>query len=259
MFDIVRFSWGIPTWQPSLLFRSNRGATVSAVAGRDLQKLAEILRAHERFVARDRGGNRAIMHYANLSRIDLSKRNLTEIDLTGANLTRAILREAILDRAALYCVNLQSADLRGARMRRADLRGSSLRGANFSLADLDGADLRAGSIGVAGPKGDFKVHRQDDPREARAVSFASHRRLADDRHDQAPFQDRFYQTAWSKKGRSGQSLANPPVLTDDARLLPRKCRGVFHRRRNLRCAGHCAARKQNATANPWNNIWDHGW
>jgi len=85
-------------------------------------EIAEILRKHALWLARDGRGERANFCGDNLSRANLRGANLRGVDLRGANLSEA--------------------DLRRANLSRADLSGANLRGVDLSRANLRGVDLR---------------------------------------------------------------------------------------------------------------------
>ena len=108
------------------------------------EQLAEILKAHCKWLWGERDGERANLTDAVLTRANLRGANLTDAVLTCAVLTRADLTDADMRGA-----NLTDADMRGANLTdavltravltRADLRGAVLRGANLTDANLTGA------------------------------------------------------------------------------------------------------------------------
>jgi len=100
------------------------------------------MNSHERFVARQSGGERAMISYIQAPGLDLSRRNLTEAQFTGANFEGARMIVTNFERASLYCADLRGVDARNANFTRADIRGASLRGADLAGANLDGADMR---------------------------------------------------------------------------------------------------------------------
>ncbi|HUO08086.1 MAG TPA: pentapeptide repeat-containing protein [Phycisphaerae bacterium] len=108
------------------------------------ERLQEILKAHELYLAGSPEGTRA-----DLSRKNLSEANLSGADLSRANLSEANLSRANLSRANLYGANLSGADLSGANLYGADLSGASLYGADLSGASLYGADLSGASLSGA--------------------------------------------------------------------------------------------------------------
>ena len=79
----------------------------------DPARLKEILALHQRFVANEPGGKRAILSFHDLSGIDLSHKDLSGADLTGAKMNQARLNGTSFCRANLFC-----ADLRMARLQR---------------------------------------------------------------------------------------------------------------------------------------------
>ena len=122
------------------------------------EELAEILKAHIRWLSKEVGGVRA-----DLSDADLRCAGLTHADLRGAGLSDADLRCADLRGADLRCAGLTRADLRGAGLsdadlRCADLRGADLRGADLTRADLRGADLRGADLTDADLRGADLTH-----------------------------------------------------------------------------------------------------
>ena len=102
-------------------------------------EIAEILRKHALWLAREGVGERADLFDANLS---------------GANLSRADLRWANLSEADLREVDLSEANLSGANLSGANLRGANLRGVDLSRADLRRAD-------ITGAKGIYLLPVQD--------------------------------------------------------------------------------------------------
>lgn len=114
--------------------------------GMDRQELERALAAHERFLAGERNGVRAVLQSRNLARADLSNRDLAKIDLAGSSLNKARFKFTNLTQATLYCCELLGVDGRYATLERADMRGVTLNGSNLSHAKLDHADFRAGRL-----------------------------------------------------------------------------------------------------------------
>ena len=83
------------------------------------EQLAEILKAHCKWLWGERDGERA----------NLTDAVLTRANLRGANLTDAVLTCAVLTRA-----DLTDADMRGANLTDADMRGANLTDANLTGA-----------------------------------------------------------------------------------------------------------------------------
>ena len=88
--------------------------------------LQDILEDHYKWVNSFDEGERANLHCADLSGIDLTAANLSRADLSGANLSRADLSGT----------DLTTANLRGAILTDANLRGAILSGANLNGANL---------------------------------------------------------------------------------------------------------------------------
>ena len=97
----------------------------------DKVQLGLILEVHKKWVL-GKGGKRA-----NLREADLSRAYLREADLSGAVLHGADLRGA----------DLSGADLSRAYLREADLHGAYLHGSNLREADLRGAVLSGAVLG----------------------------------------------------------------------------------------------------------------
>jgi hypothetical protein len=109
------------------------------------EELKAILAEHTLWCSQ-RGGARADLRGAFLSRADLSGADLRGAYLRGANLSGAYLRgadlsAAQLSRADLSRAYLSAAQLSGADLSRANLSGANLHAAQLSGADLSGADL----------------------------------------------------------------------------------------------------------------------
>lgn len=110
------------------------------------QALEKILIAHTAHVARVRGGKRAELPFADLTRIRLSHRVLAGADLSGAVLNGADLTYADFTGTVLYCADLRRVDGRYCDFSHADMRGAVLVGSDLSRAKLDYADLRPGRL-----------------------------------------------------------------------------------------------------------------
>ena len=106
-----------------------------------VEKLAEILDKHKKWLRNENGGSRANLSGADLSGADLSGAYLYGANLSGANLSGANLSGADLSRANLYGANLYGANLYGAYLYGADLSGAYLYGADLYGADLSGAKI----------------------------------------------------------------------------------------------------------------------
>ena len=109
------------------------------------------LRLHKLWLKGDKGGVRANLSGANLSRADLSGTDLSRAYLSGTDLSRAYLENANLEGADLRDANLRGANLegaylRGAYLRGADLRGADLSGTNLEFTHLINADLKGAKI-----------------------------------------------------------------------------------------------------------------
>jgi len=99
------------------------------------------LRLHKLWLKGDKGGVRANLSGANLSRADLSGTDLSRAYLSGTDLSRAYLMDAYLSRA-----DLSGTDLSGTDLSRANLMGANLMGARLEYADLINADLKGAKI-----------------------------------------------------------------------------------------------------------------
>ena len=116
-----------------------------------LEELKIIISKHLKWIAGEKGGERADLSSANLRSADLSSAdlrsaNLRSADLRSADLSSANLRSADLRSANLSSANLSSADLSSANLSSADLSSADLRSANLSSADLSSADLRSANL-----------------------------------------------------------------------------------------------------------------
>ena len=134
----------------------------------DQRRLDNAIAAHERFVRRA-GGARAILRFARLAGLDLSRRRLSDAEFTGTVLRGAGLWGADLERASFYCADLRGCNFTEANLKRADLRGASLAGATLNRAVLDGADMRAAALAFTGMEGEALRHGRnigDSPDEA---------------------------------------------------------------------------------------------
>src|ERR1700761_3018952 len=120
-------------------------------------ELEAVIKRHEMYMAGRPGGQRALLSYRDLSKLDLRGRNLTDADLTAADLSYARCAGTIFSGAALFGANLAQSDLRGAKLVRAALRGASLRAGDLTGAALFAADLRDGTLAQRTRGGDLKT------------------------------------------------------------------------------------------------------
>jgi hypothetical protein len=112
----------------------------------DQQDLDRVIVSHGMFEAGRHGGQRAVLSYRDLSRLDLAGRNLANATLAGSFLIDANLAGADLSHANLFGCDLTRANLRETCLVRADLRGACLRRADLTGANLFDADLRDGGL-----------------------------------------------------------------------------------------------------------------
>src|SRR5260221_12344974 len=105
-------------------------------------ELDRMVLSHERFQAGRPGGQRAVLSYMDLSRLNLVGKNLSNATLTASFLIDVNLAGVDLSHANLFGCDLTRANLRGACLVRADLRGACLRRADLTGANLFDADLR---------------------------------------------------------------------------------------------------------------------
>lgn len=110
------------------------------------ERLAEILRLHEMWLAGKEGGVRADLRNVDLSEADLHGAvlrgaKLTNAKLRNADLSGVDLRNVVLSGACLTNANLSYADLTNADLTNADLRNVDLSKAVLTNAVLRGADL----------------------------------------------------------------------------------------------------------------------
>ena len=143
----------------------SHGAPISAA------QFVATIRAHEDYVLRCRGGQRADLRLTKFPGVNLRKRRLDSINFSGANLQGANFAGASLDLASLSCADLTRANLAEASLKRADLRGARVQGASFEFADMDGADFRQATIVVTG-NDKWTIVGQDKDKST-IVSFAN--------------------------------------------------------------------------------------
>ncbi|MCH8189562.1 MAG: pentapeptide repeat-containing protein [Proteobacteria bacterium] len=113
-------------------------------------ELEAVITAHERYLARQSGGQRGSFAFHDISHLHLSNRNLSEADFSGAKARFTAFTGAKLINANLFAADLRVANLEGADLSGADLRGACLRGAVLNDAILIKADLREGVLGRSG-------------------------------------------------------------------------------------------------------------
>ncbi len=125
------------------------------------QELNAILVTHERYLAYQQNGRRAMLTRANLDGLNLANRNLAEADFSGSSMVGANACGSNLNHANLYCADLRYCNLQSAQLEAADLRGASVAGARLAFAKLDCADLRAATMMYS--VGRVKVISRDTP------------------------------------------------------------------------------------------------
>jgi len=116
----------------------------------NMEKLAEMIEDHRRWLRGLEGGNRANLTKANLTGAYLNGAYLTRAELTGADLTRADLNGAELSGAELTGAYLTRADLNGANLTGAYLSGANLAGANLAGAELNKEIITIAPVTVSG-------------------------------------------------------------------------------------------------------------
>ena len=141
-------------------------ATVRSGKPEDKEKVPQIIREHQEWLADRAKGRRADLRemclegmelsgvdlsYADLSGAWLEKAKLVGTKLTGANLDRADLgcanlTEANLDDAQLSHARITHACLEGASLRRAVIRNAALWDSNFKRTNLEGAILSSSQL-----------------------------------------------------------------------------------------------------------------
>lgn len=104
-------------------------------------KLTEIIKKHEKWLHREKGGKQACLRGADLHGIDLSSVDLRFADLRNTNLQYAKLQYADLREANLKEANLQWVKLQLTNLQEADLRLADLSYANLEHVKLQGAAL----------------------------------------------------------------------------------------------------------------------
>jgi hypothetical protein len=122
------------------------------------EELKTILDNHILWLNGDNRGERANLHYANLSNANLKYADLQyanlkyadlrDIDLSNANLKYTNLKYADLQYADLQYVDLRDTDLSNANLSNADLRDANLSNANLRDADLSGCKYNYTSVGL---------------------------------------------------------------------------------------------------------------
>lgn len=136
------------------------------------QELNAVMLAHERFLTRLNGGQRARLSHARLDGLNLANRDLTEADFSGASMVGANVSGSNLERASFYCADLRNCNMQSSRMKRADLRGASFNGARLAFAMLDSADLRAATMMFSGPGG-MQIISRDKNKGGPTVDFSN--------------------------------------------------------------------------------------
>jgi uncharacterized protein YjbI with pentapeptide repeats len=137
------------------------------------QELNAVMLAHERYLMRAGGGQRARLSHAKLDGLNLANRDLTEADFSGASMVGANVSGSNLERASFYCTDLRNCNMQSSRMKRADLRGASFNGARLAFAMLDGADLRAATMMFSGPGGVQVIISRDKNKGGPSVDFSN--------------------------------------------------------------------------------------
>ena len=107
------------------------------------QELDEVLDKHEKFVNKQRDGERAQLGMHDLSYLDMAGRNLSRAELTGGipnycNLEGAVMKNMDMEGADFWETDLRYADLSGSLLIDADLTDADLRGTNLNDTDIRG-------------------------------------------------------------------------------------------------------------------------
>ncbi len=116
------------------------------------EELNFFLESHRKWLRGEEGGERAVLHKADLTGLDLTHVNLSKADLRDAILFKSDLRyinlaEADLTRANLCEAKLLLGCLTSARLNKANLQGADLSYADLSSANLNKADLGGACLG----------------------------------------------------------------------------------------------------------------
>src|SRR5690242_17394918 len=89
-------------------------------------ELPGILAAHDAYLMRRTGGQRASLKFRDLGGLDLTGCRLAEADLSGASLRGCLMVRADLRAANLFGADLSHADLTDAILVDADMRGVAM-------------------------------------------------------------------------------------------------------------------------------------
>ena len=131
--------------------------------------LDEVLEKHKKFSLGQKGGQRSILKFVDISGLSLRGADLSQSDFTGSNLTNTDLSNGIFVSCCFFACDLRNANLENANFRRADFRGAYVAGANLTGADLDSADLREGKIMNQGSDGILDNAKQDESYSYNAI------------------------------------------------------------------------------------------
>ena len=110
------------------------------------QELVEILKRHERYVAGQPHGTRAILENQDLSGLRLPGLNLSQAVLAGSNFTGCQMTGTRLVEADLFAAQFRDARLSDVCFDKADLRGADFQGATITDSTFRDADLRPGNM-----------------------------------------------------------------------------------------------------------------
>lgn len=111
--------------------------------------LEEILEKHEKWINKEKGGERAKLNSVDLSYVDLSGVNLFDADLYNADLTNTDLTKANLSYANLNYVDLTQSNLNLTNLSYANLSCANLSFTNLIDVNLTNSDLKYADLKYA--------------------------------------------------------------------------------------------------------------
>src|ERR1700733_11610754 len=132
-------------------------------------ELAELFKAHEKYLKGASGGKRLDLSLKTGHELDFSHKILPGAEFVGSFLHHGNFSYAHLEQANFFGATLNNVNFLEANLTEADMRGAQMQGVNFTNAILneanlgDGSLMRQGASGELGPvhTGDVKMRLYD--------------------------------------------------------------------------------------------------
>src|SRR3984885_6130597 len=126
-------------------------------------ELAELFKAHEKYLKGASGGKRLDLSLKTGHELDFSHKILPGAEFVGSFLNHGNFSFAHLQQANFFGATLNNTNFLEANLTQADLRGAQMKGVNFTNATLNEANLADGSLLRRGESGELgPIHNIDN-------------------------------------------------------------------------------------------------